>query len=450
MKHQPRRQTVPAGNYVVGKKEASVLNAYLGTCVGVTICDRKAGVGGLIHLLLPEWTGFDKPLKPLAYATTGLPLFLQALIASGARASRMEACIAGGALVGPISKLDLDLDIGGRTEERVRDTLKKEGIGVHHAETGGYFSCQLSLDLGTFQSAIHPIAGGLSRPHSAAGKQLPDDISTLFSQVLPIPQIALKIARMINDNSYNMGAVAREIKQDQVIGASVLRLCNSTFIGMKKKIDSIDRALVVIGEKRLLQLVVSASLELYFTDSGKGYSLCKGGLFQHALGVALIAEALAGFTGRASSKIAYTAGLLHDIGKVVLDQYMASVYPFFYRRTQIDGIDLCEVEKENFGHSHAEAGGLLAESWHLPENLIDTIKYHHSPERAMVDAELTHLVYLADLLMSRFKVGQEIECLNMDQFAIRLKRVGLTPSQFPILVDLIPQEVFDVSSDGIQ
>ncbi|MEE8397524.1 MAG: HDOD domain-containing protein, partial [Desulfobacterales bacterium] len=313
-----------------------------------------------------------------------------------------------------------------------------------------YFTCQLSLDLETLESTIHPIAGGSSQPRSGKGKQIPDDITTLFSQVLPIPQVALKVARMINDHSYDMRAVATEIKRDQVIGASVLRLCNSTFIGAKGKIDSIDRALVVIGEKRLLQLVVSASLELYFTDSGQGYSLCKGGLFQHALGVALTAEALAGFTGRASSQIAYTAGLLHDIGKVVLDQYMASAHPFFYRRTQIDGIDLCEVEKENFGHSHAGAGSQLAESWQLPENLVDTIRHHHFPEHATVDEELTHLVYLADVLMSRFKVGHEIECLNIDQFASRLKKVGLTPSQLPILVDLIPQQVFDVLPDGIQ
>ena len=99
----------------------------------------------------------------------------------------------------------------------------------------------------------------------------------------------------------------------------------------------------------------------------KGYSLCKGGLFQHALGVAMVAEGLAKLTGCVSSGVAYTAGLLHDIGKVVLDQYIASATPFFYRRTQVDGIGLCRVETDQFGVTHPEVGERLAESWSLPQ-----------------------------------------------------------------------------------
>lgn len=440
------KHPVASGNYFVDRKRPLILDAYLGTCVGVTICDRSNGVGGLIHLLLPEWTGIDKPWRPEAYATTGLPLFIQALCDAGAVKDNMEACIAGGALVGPISKLDFDLDIGGRTEGIVQTLLISEGIPISHAETGGYFSCRLSFDMQTLKSSIHPAVPHQTEVSDGLFKPMPKDLTTLFSQVRPIPQIALKIMRLINDQNYTMREIAGEIKQDQIISAGVIRLCNSTYIGMNRKIDSIDRALVLLGEKRLLQMVVSTSLEGYFTDSSHGYSLCKGGLFKHALGVALTAEALAGFTGRVSSKIAYTGGLLHDIGKIILDQYMTPFHPFFYRRTQVDTIDLCDAEKEKFGHSHAEVGGLLAENWSLPDNLVDAIRFHHCPERATVDPELTHIVYLADLLMSRFQVGQELECLNIDQFSLRLKKVGLSVSQLPILVDLIPQQIFDAQS----
>jgi putative nucleotidyltransferase with HDIG domain len=442
------KQAVASGNYVVDRKQYKTLEAYLGTCVGVTICDKNNGIGGLIHLLLPEWTGLDKPWRPESYAVTGLPLFMQALCDAGAEKDHMEACIAGGALVGPISKLDLDLDIGGRTEEIVQTILMAEGIRINQAETGGYFSCRLSFDMQTFESTIHPMAFHSVEVNDASFKPIPEDLTVLFSRVRPIPQIALKIIRSINDQNYTMREIAGDIKQDQVIGAAVIRLCNSTFIGMNRKIDSIDRALVILGEKRLLQMVASTSLEHYFMDSSQGYSLCKGGLFKHALGVAMIAEALAKFTGRASSKIAYTSGLLHDIGKVILDQYMTPVHPFFYRRTQIDTVDLCDAEKEKFGRSHTEIGGLLAENWSLPENLIDTIRFHHFPECATVDTELTHIVYLADLLMSRFQVGQELECLNMNQFSSRLEKLGLSPSQLPVLVDLIPQQIFDAPSNG--
>jgi putative nucleotidyltransferase with HDIG domain len=437
------RQCVASGNYVVSNRKNAILEAYLGTCVGVTLCDSEANLGGLSHFLLPESTGLDKPWKPATYATTGLPLLIKAICTAGAQKNRLKATIAGGALVGPISREDLNLDIGGRTTDVVQSILRKERIPVSEAETGGYFSCRLSLDLQTLKSSIQPIDKQFSSHKKHFNKPTSDEISHAIHLVRPIPQIALKIARMIHSSNYDMSKVAREIKQDQIISAKVIRLCNSAFIGLRKKIDSIDRAAVILGEKLLLQLVITASLEHFFSDSGEGYSLCKGGLFQHAFGTAMVAEALAQFTGSASSDIAYTAGLLHDIGKVVLDQYIAPIYPFFYRRTQIDEMELCEAEKEKLGITHPAAGGLLAENWALPQNLTDTIRHHHYPEQATVDPELTHLVYLADLVMSRFQVGQELEYLNMDTLALRMQKVGLTPSQFPRIVDLIPQRVFD-------
>jgi len=162
----------------------------------------------------------------------------------------------------------------------------------------------------------------------------------------------------------------------------------------------------------------------------------------------MVTQELAQFTGRASTDVAYTAGLLHDIGKVVLDQYVAATYPLFYRRTQVDGVDLVDVERDTFGVTHTRIGGRLAEQWSLPSDLTDAIRCHHRPEEASVAPELTHLVYLADLLMSRFLAGQLLERSNTRRFAIRLKRIGLTPSQLPILVDLIPRSVFVTAVPG--
>ena len=431
-----------SGTYVVSRTKDEILEAYLGTCVGVSLCDRTAEVGGLIHLLLSEPTGIAKSWQAESYATIGLPLFIQALCDAGAQKGRLEACIAGGALIGPVNGQSLELDIGGRTTEVVQRILREVKIPVSKTETGGYFSCRLSLDLRTWESEIHPIGYQLASAETDFKKPTPSEIDRAMHTVRPIPQVALKVVRMIRDRHSSMQDVANEVRRDQVISARVIRLCNSAFTAPRTKVSSIDRALVLLGEKLLLQVVISAALEQFFSDSGKGYSLCKGGLFQHALGVAMVAEGLAKLTGSVSSGVAYTAGLLHDIGKVVLDQYIASATPFFYRRTQVDGIELCKVETDQFGVTHPEVGKRLAESWSLPENLIDTIRYHHLPEQATIQPKLTHLVYLADLLMSRFQVGQELERLNTDALALSLQEVGLSPSEFPVIVDLIPRKIF--------
>jgi putative nucleotidyltransferase with HDIG domain len=267
-----------------------------------------------------------------------------------------------------------------------------------------------------------------------------------IANVTPIPQIVLKVLRMLQNEVYNMGHLAKEIKQDQIICAKILRLCNSAFFSQNMEVDSIDRALVVLGEKSLLQLVVSASMENYFSNKVGGYSLCKGGLFKHAVGTAMICEKLAEFSKILSGDLAYTGGLLHDIGKVALDQYMNLAYPMFYRRTQENSENLIHVERDLFGLNHTEAGGRLAEEWGMPERLAEVIKYHHNPEKCTVDPELTHLVYIADLIMSRFVVGQELERLNTNSLGARLEKIGIKPEQFQVLIENIAEIIHSLSS----
>jgi putative nucleotidyltransferase with HDIG domain len=430
------RIIVASGSYVTSKGERAVLEAYLGTCVGVTVCDRQAGVGGLIHLLLPEPTSMDSIWRPEAYASTGLPLFLQHLCREGAKKENLEACVAGGALVGTLSRQDLVLDIGGRTADVVEGILRRENTTIRKSEIGGFFCCRLSLDLQNWEvevaptgiSAVTPEKSDFEKPGS---KQLDD----VIEHVTPIPQIALKVVRMISNQNYGFGAVAHEIMQDQVMSAKVIRFCNSVFSGVRTKVDSVERALFIVGEKWLLQLIVGAAMEGFLSQSEGGYSLCKGGLFHHSCGTAAVAKCLASFTARTPPDLAYTAGLLHDIGKVVLDQYVGAARSLFYRHLQAEDVDLVQAEHELFGMTHPEAGRRLANHWSIPNTLTDVIQHHHQPDRATVGSELTHLVYLADLIMSRFMVGQVLEKLNTRAFTSSLDMLGLRTDQWPMLID---------------
>lgn len=430
------RCPIPSGAYVVASARQEVLEAYLGTCLGVTLCDPEAKVGGLIHLLLPEPSSNGRPWEPAAYASTGMPLFLRSLLEAGASQERLFACMAGGALVGPVSDLDLDLNIGGRTAEFVEAFLSRQKIPLQKMETGGYFTCRLSLDLRNMESRIEPLGSFFdSMGRGAILRPRPEDIERSLDRVRPIPQIALKITHMVREGDYSFQDVAKEIRQDQILSAKVIRLCRSALFGHKKGVDSIDRALVMLGEKRFLQTVVSASLEDFYPSKGNGYSLCKGGLYKHALGMAVVCEGLAESTKKAAPDIAYTAGLLHDIGKAVLDQHVANAFGHFYRRVQTEGVNITAAESELLGTTHTEVGGLLAKRWSLPETLTDVILHHHQPEHATVDSELVHLVYLADLIISRFMVGQEMDSVGTRGLPLRLRKLGLESSQFPALVE---------------
>jgi putative nucleotidyltransferase with HDIG domain len=424
-----------------------ILEAYLGTCVGVVLYDPVAGVGGLIHLLLPEPIGIESTFQPEKYASTGFPLFLQALTDAGASTHNIKACIAGGALVGPLDDSDLELDIGGRTAERVMQFIDTEGIRVDKLETGGFFTCSLTLDMRTWDCCIEP--AGFDRLAASADIKIPepDEISQSANDLKPIPQIALKVLRIINEELYEIQDLTEEIRKDQVISARTLKLCNSVMFASRKKIESLDHALVMLGQHLLLKFVISASLNNFFNQSGMGYSLCKGGIYHHAVGTAVIAEKLAGLTGKVEPSMAYTAGLLHDIGKVVLDQFVNSGFPLFYRQLNEEGKNFSEVEKQVLGTDHTEVGASLALKWSFPESLVETIRHHHNPEDAQQHNELVHIVYLADLLMSRFHTGLELERLNTDTLAARLEAIGLSISEFPALIDHIPLKALESSPE---
>jgi len=275
-----------------------------------------------------------------------------------------------------------------------------------------------------------------------------EEISRAIRDLQPIPQIALKILRMINEDLYEIDALAEEIRKDQVISARTLQLCNSAMFSSRKKIESLEHAVVMLGQHLLLKFVVSASLNNFFSQCGMGYSLCKGGIYHHAIATGIIAEKLAGLTGKISPALAYTAGLLHDIGKVVLDQYIYADLPHFYRQLNEERKNLIEVEKNELGLDHTEAGGDLARSWSFPESLVEAIRYHHEPENTVQNTELVHIVYLADLLMSRFNPCFELERLNTEPLASRLKTIGFSIDRFPEIVDFIPTKSLELSPES--
>jgi len=437
-----QRHHVAAGTFIVCEREPLLLQAYLGTCVGLALYCKKTGIGGIIHLLLPEPVSRASVNQPEKYASTGVPPFMESLLAKGAQQEALIASLAGGALVGPISELDLYLDIGGRTADVVRTLLMARDIELVQSETGGFFTCCLSLNMATGRCNIEP--AGHHHVTEQADIKVPStgEIKSAMDHLQPIPQVALKGLRLINEGGYAIDQIADEIRKDQVITARMLSLANSAMFAKRSPIETLDHALVYLGQDQLVKLILTAAVHSFFHQSTTGYSLCKGGLYHHSIGCAQVAEALAVKTKKVDRRIAYTAGLLHDIGKVVLDQYVAPAYPLFYRQAMEKNENVIATEKRLLGIDHTEVGHLLAKQWLFPESLIHVIRHHHQPDIEDKNKPLAVIVYLADLLLSRFHIGFELERLDTLALADLLGYIDLTIDQFGDLVDLIPDTVF--------
>lgn len=443
MKHI-QNEYIPTSRFRVGKKSPQKFQAILGTCLGVALYDQKRKAGGLIHILLPsplKNTDFQ-PDSPGKYASTGIPMLINELTRMGCTTQTLKATIAGGALVGPVSGMDLGLDIGGRSADIARRILKEQGIEILKSETGGFFACTLELNMLSGETKITPVWETAIAPGISASISGPEAIMTTIDNLQPIPQTALKIFRMFNHDDYSIDDITQELSQDQVLSARTLQMCNSVLFSGTKKIDTLKDAVIMLGKERLAKSVITTAIESYFEQTGpSGYSLCKGGLFFHAVGVACLAERLAKETGLAHPWLAYTAGLLHDIGKVVLDQHISDRLPFFFRTLGNDKQSIIQAEEEVLGFNHCRAGVILAEKWDFSDALTEVIRCHHTPGDAKAHSQLVEIVYLADRVMEKFFTGFDIDKIDALHLEPIIKKMNLDGASLARCIDDLPLDI---------
>jgi len=205
------------------------------------------------------------------------------------------------------------------------------------------------------------------------------------------------------------------------------------------KIDTLKDAILLLGEDLLVKSIITAAVNTYYNQAGtSGYSVCKGGLFFHAVGVATTAQKITEKADIPSKNTAYTAGLLHDIGKVILDQYITEAAPLLFRNLGQKEASFMDAEKKIFGIAHSETGGFLARKWQFSDALSEVILLHHTPEKSKKHKDLVYTIYLADLLMEKFNAGFDIEKMQTKSFTKALDHLGFTIEDIPELVDAIP------------
>lgn len=214
-------------------------------------------------------------------------------------------------------------------------------------------------------------------------------------KVLPtVPAAASRAIQLLNEPEVDMGEVADILLADQVMAARIIRIVNSPLYKLLQEIESVRKALVYLGPQRVFEIILTSCF-LELTDSSSRSSLNMQYCWEHAFGVGLIARKLASFTTEIKDDQAYVAGILHDIGEVILSQQRREEFTRVLVLARERDLDLYQAEMEVFGTSHAEVGGLLAEQWRFPEVFIDVIRHHHDT-RPDTMTSLTRLIHIAD------------------------------------------------------
>ncbi|MGQ9744416.1 MAG: HDOD domain-containing protein [Dissulfurimicrobium sp.] len=220
-----------------------------------------------------------------------------------------------------------------------------------------------------------------------------------YIKSLPVlPPIASMLNKMVEDEEMTASRLGAVIEKDQVLTSKLLKMVNSSFFGFPQRISTVSNAIVLLGFNVIKTLIVTSSIFDIMQSSDVG-------LWEHSLGCATVAGILAKRREIKNPEEVSTAGLIHDLGKVVIRAEFTSEHEVIQKLVEKRQIFMREAEIECLGVTHSEIGGWLIKHWNLPNRLIIPVMYHHNPEAATDFKDLTAIVHFSDILIRAIGFG---------------------------------------------
>ncbi len=254
-----------------------------------------------------------------------------------------------------------------------------------------------------------------------------EEILAKVLEVEALPTAVQKAMQLLKDPQVDVGLLSKAIELDPGLTANLLRVANSSYFGGMRSYTSARDAIVRLGSQKVSQLVMASGVIPHMVVEVQGYGLEPGKLLEHAVTTALAAEELAKVLNRRPPDHAFTAGLLSDVGKVVLGTFVGVDSEPILELARDQGMTFEQAEQEVLGIDHAEVGAALLEHWGLPEPIVNVVRYRLRPEDAPEKDFALDLVHLADALAKTTGIGLGIDGLNYQPSEAAIKRLGLTP-----------------------
>ena len=222
-------------------------------------------------------------------------------------------------------------------------------------------------------------------------------------ELATLPAVALEVNKMLADDSISVQQMTQVIEQDQAIVAKILKLVNSSFYGFRSQINNLSHAVVILGFKALHSAVLSVAVNQTFPKDLKCESFDVVDFWFHSVAVALVAQKFAEQTKLCEPEEAFTAGLLHDIGKVILVQYFPKDFRLIWQEQQKSGCTSFEAEQRIIETTHCQIATRVARKWLLPKSLLDVLRCHHDVNKKQDNRDLTLMIHGADIVVNTWK-----------------------------------------------
>lgn len=273
----------------------------------------------------------------------------------------------------------------------------------------------------------------------AALKQRAEEIKELST----LPSVILRILEVMNNPMADARDVENEIIEDPAITAKILKVANSPYYGANRDISSVSQAVVLMGFAEVQNIALSVSIFSRFAAPTKMFD--RREFWEHCFTTASAADALQ-HRVNAQTNDGFVAGLLHDIGRIVLDQHFPNEFQEIVALAEAQEISLLDAERKVLGVTHCDIGYWVTEKWNLPTMLTDSILFHHSPFSCRESYVLTSIVHVADAIAKAFGGYMKGESVPPPKEESAFRLLNLEGENVMNLADLISKkmEYFDI------
>ncbi len=259
------------------------------------------------------------------------------------------------------------------------------------------------------------------------------------SKLPAMSHVVIRVMELLRDPAVSINQLAAEISNDPTITASIIKLSNSAYYRASKPIRTVQEALMTLGIQTVKEMIlVSASKAVLHKDL-KGYSLDAEEVWVHSLIVGLLSSKIVEHKKIDLPKdLAFTSGLLHDIGKVILTQFFP--YHILDIRNELKNMTttFTELEKKYFGYDHQEVGVQVLTAWNFPAELIEVVGHHHNPQNAKKFPLLASVVHIANTIAIISGIGIDIGGINHELSSFALQKTGINDSDLEMYYMQIP------------
>ena len=237
-----------------------------------------------------------------------------------------------------------------------------------------------------------------------------------------LPEVVNYLMRTLNDERADIDTLAHHINSDPAIVGRLLAAANSAATGLSTRVFSAKQAFMVLGADRVVSIILASALTYRYDIRGQGFDAHL--LWRHSIGVATCARALAEQSGRINPELAFTSGLLHDIGQILMSVASPTLYTRVLEQHQREDIALVDCERAAFGYDHAAAGEALANTWQLPREIAEAIGAHHAPDDT--GSEVGYLVHVSEVLSHALDLGEQENNRVPDLSELACAELGLS------------------------